>query len=80
MPRATLRRPLAWMAAVSAIALVAWPAPPAGALAAAPAHASRSAALALLSVSNPRPQLVSGGEVLLRVTRPGDNPRHRSAR
>ncbi len=72
------RRRFAWMAAVSAIALAAWPAVPTSALAAtqapapapAPAHASSPGRLALISVSNPRPELVSGGQVLIRVEVP----------
>ena len=68
------RRRFAWMAAVSAIALAVWPAVPTSALAAAqapaPAHANAPGRLALIPVSNPRPELVSGGEVLIRVEVP----------
>jgi hypothetical protein len=63
-------RPWAWLAAVFAIAIVVWPNVPGVARAAASAHGARPARLALVSVSNPRPALVSGGEVLIRVNVP----------
>jgi hypothetical protein len=63
-------RPWAWIAAVAAVAFIAWPAAPAVAQAAAPAHAGEPGRLALISVSNPRPGLVSGGDVLIRVRVP----------
>src|SRR5580704_7245530 len=62
-------RPLVWLAAVSAIALVL---APTAAQAAAPANGLALGRLSLVTVSNPRPGLVSGGEVLVRV----DVPRH----
>ncbi|MDQ2875460.1 MAG: DUF6351 family protein [Actinomycetota bacterium] len=68
MRRAKRGRPWAWLAAASAIAVVASPLVPAVAQAAAPA--ARFGHLALVSVSNPRPELVSGGEVLIRVRVP----------
>jgi hypothetical protein len=64
-------RPLGWLAAISAIALIA---APIAAQAAGPAHSGSPGRLALVTVSNPRPELVSGGEVLVRV----DVPRHTS--
>jgi len=74
------RRAPVWLAAVSALAvaaavLAAAPAAalaarPAPARAAGPAHSGPPSRLALTSVSNPRPQLVSGGEVLVRVDVP----------
>src|SRR5580700_2715427 len=64
-------RLLGWLAAISAIALIA---APIAAQAAGPAHGGSSGRLALVTVSNPRPELVSGGEVLVRV----DVPRHTS--
>ncbi|MGH3301082.1 MAG: DUF6351 family protein [Streptosporangiaceae bacterium] len=65
------RRPLGWLAAISAIAFVLAPA----AAQAAPGNGLALGRLALLTVSNPRPELVSGGEVLVRV----DVPRHINA-
>src|SRR6202042_1271407 len=65
-------RPLGWLAAISAIALIA---APAAAEAAGPATSGPPNQLALVTVSNPRPELVSGGEVLVRV----DVPHHISA-
>jgi hypothetical protein len=83
--RARRLKPLGWIAGTSAVAIAAWLAAPA-ALLAAPAEAAtaQSARLALassgqagtpgrldlVSVSNPRPELVSGGEVLVRVAVP----------
>ena len=65
-------RPLGWLAAISAIALIA---APTAAQAAGPAHGGGPRGrLALVTVSNPRPELVSGGEVLVRV----DVPQHTS--
>ena len=64
-------RPLGWLAAISAIALIATPT---AAQAAGPAHGGPPGRLALVTVSNPRPELVSGGEVLVRV----DVPQHTS--
>jgi Tannase-like family of unknown function (DUF6351) len=63
-------RVLAWIAAIAAIAFVAWPAAPMTAQAAVSAHPSTPARLALVTVSNPRPELVSGGQVLVRVDVP----------
>ena len=57
-------RLLGWLAAISVIALVL---APTAAAAAAPAHGLAPGRLALVTVSNPRPELVSGGEVLVRV-------------
>jgi hypothetical protein len=54
---------------------VAWPAAPTVAQAAVSAHASQPGRLAISTVSNPRPELVSGGQVLVRV----DVPAHVSA-
>jgi Tannase-like family of unknown function (DUF6351) len=68
--RALRGRVLTWIAAVAAIAFVAWPAAPTAAQAAAPAHQGQSGRLALITVSNSRPELVSGGEVLVRVDVP----------
>jgi hypothetical protein len=62
-------RPLVWLAAISAIALVV---APTAAQAAAPGSGLAVGRLALVTVSNPRPELVSGGEVLVRV----DVPHH----
>lgn len=45
---------------------------PAGAAPGSPDEGSDAGRLAIVSVSNPRPQLVSGGDVLLRVTPPAD--------
>jgi hypothetical protein len=67
VPRAIGGRPWAWLAAASAIAVVASPLVPAVAQA---APAARPGQLALVSVSNPRPELVSGGEVLIQVRVP----------
>jgi hypothetical protein len=64
-------RPLGWLAAVSAVALLA---APSAAQAAGPSNSGPPGRLALVTVSNPRPELVSGGEVLVRV----DVPRHTS--
>ncbi len=58
-----------WLAAISAIAFVL---APTAAKAAAPGSGLALGRLALVAVSNPRPELVSGGEVLVRV----DVPRH----
>jgi hypothetical protein len=63
-------RAFTWVAAASAITFVALPAAPTVAQAAVSAHQSQPARLALVSVSNPRPELVSGGEVLIRVSVP----------
>src|SRR5580693_6073291 len=70
-------RPLGWLAAIATIALVLGPgaaqaAAPGAAQAAAPDHGPAPGRLALVTVSNPRPDLVSGGEVLVRV----DVPKH----
>jgi uncharacterized tannase-like protein DUF6351 len=64
--RARLMRgwPLGCLAAISVIAFVL---APTAAAAVAPAHGLGSGRLALVAVSNPRPELVSGGEVLVRV-------------
>ena len=62
-------RPLGWLAAIATIALVLGPG---AAQAAAPDHGAAPGRLALVTVSNPRPDLVSGGEVLVRV----DVPKH----
>jgi hypothetical protein len=62
-------RPRAWLAAASVAAVVAAPLVPAAARAASSVPA-RPGGLALVSVSNPRPELVSGGEVLIRVEVP----------
>src|SRR5580658_1607853 len=64
-------RPQGWPAAVLVIALMA---APTAAQAAQPASGGPPGQLALVTVSNPRPELVSGGEVLVRV----DVPRHTS--
>jgi hypothetical protein len=70
------RRPVWWLAAISAIAFVLVPAASAAtAQAAAPGHGPGPGRLALVTVSNPRPELVSGGEVLVRV----DVPSHVSS-
>jgi Tannase-like family of unknown function (DUF6351) len=55
------------MAAISAVALLA---APGVAQAAAPSNGEPPGRLALVTVSNPRPELVSGGEVLVRVNVP----------
>jgi hypothetical protein len=68
--RAMRGRAPVWIAAVCAIAFIAWPAAPTAALAAVSAPASQPGRLALLTVSNPRPELVSGGQVLVRVDVP----------
>ena len=60
---------MGWLAAISTIALVL---APAAAAAAAASHGLARGKLALVTVSNPRPELVSGGEVLVRV----DVPNH----
>jgi hypothetical protein len=57
-------RPLGWLAAISTIVLVL---APAAARATAPGQGRALGRLALVAVSNPRPELVSGGEVLVRV-------------
>ncbi len=64
-------RSLWWLAAISVIALILGPT---AAQAAAP-NGLALGRLALLAVSNPRPELVSGGEVLVRV----DVPQHINA-
>ena len=64
--RLTRGRSLGWLAAISAMALVL--APTAALAAQRPGPALGR--LALLTVSNPRPELVSGGEVLVRVEVP----------
>jgi hypothetical protein len=72
--RSRLRRgrPLWWLAAIPAIALVL---APTAAQSAAPRHGQAVGRLALVTVSNPRPELVSGGEALVRVDVPKDtNP------
>ena len=74
MRRAIWGRPWAWLAAASAIAVVASPLVPAVAQAASAAPAAGSGRLALVSVSNPRPELVSGGEVLIQVQRAAGQP------
>jgi len=56
-----------WLAGISAIALVL---APTAAHAAAPGNQPALGRLALVTVSNPRPELVSGGEVLVRVDVP----------
>jgi len=56
-----------WLAAISAIALVL---APTAAQAAAPGNGLAVGRLTLVTVSNPRPELVSGGEVLVRVDVP----------
>src|SRR5580693_9268723 len=71
--RRTMRgRPWSWLAATSAVAMVAGAAAPVVARAA--AVPERSGGLALISVSNPRPELVSGGQVLIRVRVPAGVP------
>ena len=70
MRRAIWGRPWTWLAAASAIAVVASPLVPAVAQAASTAPAAGPGRLALVSVSNPRPELVSGGEVLIQVRVP----------
>jgi hypothetical protein len=67
--RLTRGRSLGWLAAVSAIALVL---APTAVLAAATGNGPSLGRLALVTVSNPRPELVSGGQVLIRV----DVPEH----
>src|ERR1700735_4318147 len=64
-------RPMGWLAAISVIALIAAPIAP---RARGPAPGGSPGRLALATVSNPRPELVSGGEVLVRV----DVPPHTS--
>ncbi len=56
--------PLGCLAAISMIAVVL---APTAAAAVAPAHGLVQERLALVTLSNPRPELVSGGEVLVRV-------------
>ncbi|HUC26704.1 MAG TPA: DUF6351 family protein [Streptosporangiaceae bacterium] len=58
---------MGWLAAISAIALVL---APTAAQAAAPGNGLAVGRLTLVTVSNPRPELVSGGEVLVRVDVP----------
>jgi hypothetical protein len=60
-------QPAGWLAAISAVALVL---APSVAQAAAPGNGLAVGRLALATVSNPRPELVSGGEVLVRVDVP----------
>jgi hypothetical protein len=67
--RLTRVRPAGWLVAISVIALVL---APTVAQAAAPGNGQARGRLALVTVSNPRPELVSGGEVLVRV----DVPNH----
>jgi hypothetical protein len=62
-------RPLGWLAAISTIALGL---APTAVQAAALGNGPGLGRLALVTVSNPRPQLVSGGQVLVRV----DVPKH----
>jgi Tannase-like family of unknown function (DUF6351) len=64
-------RPLGWLAAILPVALIA---APAAAQAAQPGSSGPAGRLALVTLSNPRPELVSGGEVLVRV----DVPPHTS--
>lgn len=61
-----------WLAAIPAIALVLALTTVQAAAAAAPGNGLALGRLALVTVSNPRPELVSGGEVLVRV----DVPNH----
>ena len=61
-------RPLGWLVAASAFVLVLGPA----AAQAAPDNGLANGRLTLATVSNPRPELVIGGEVLMRV----DVPKH----
>jgi hypothetical protein len=68
--RAIRGRPWALFAAVSAIAAVTLPLVPTAARGATSAPPARPGRLALVSVSNPRPELVSGGEVLIRIRVP----------
>jgi Tannase-like family of unknown function (DUF6351) len=63
-------RLVARIAALSGIALMAGSTAPAAAQAAGSGHQNHPARLALVTVSNPRPELVSGGEVLVRVDVP----------
>ena len=65
-------RPALWLAVSSAIAFML---APAAAHAAAPGDGLAAGRLALVTVSNPRPELVSGDEVLVRV----DVPEHINA-
>jgi Tannase-like family of unknown function (DUF6351) len=67
----TRRRPVWWLAAISGIALIFGPT---AAQAAAP-NGLALGRLALVTVSNPRPELVSGGEALVQV----DVPQHINA-
>ena len=64
-------RLMGWLAAVSAGGLIA---APTTAQAAASANSGPPGRLALVTISNPRPELVSGGDVLVRV----DVPQHTS--
>jgi hypothetical protein len=63
-------RLVARIAAASGIALMVGLTAPAAAEAAGSGHQNHPARLALVTVSNPRPELVSGGEVLVRVDVP----------
>src|SRR5258708_14327210 len=65
--RLTRGRPVWWLAAISAIAFVL---APTAAKAAAPGSGLALGRLALVAVSNPQPELGSGGEVLVRVAVP----------
>src|SRR5215469_18163522 len=67
-------RTIGWLAGISATGLV-FALAPSTAQAAPPGNAPSAGQLALMTVSNPRPELVSGGEVLVRV----DVPRHINA-
>jgi hypothetical protein len=62
--------PAGRIAAVSAVALMVGLTAPAAAQAARSGHHDHLSRLALVTVSNPRPELVSGGEVLVRVDVP----------
>jgi hypothetical protein len=79
--RATWLRPPAWIAVTSAVAIAAWLAAPAAvssasagsghpAVAGGAADHGRPDRLALVPLSNSRPELVSGGEILVRVEVP----------
>lgn len=65
-------RPLGWLAAFSAMSLVLGPAAVQAAAQSNGRPQDQAERLALVTVSNPRPELVSGDEVLVRV----DVPRH----
>src|SRR5260370_42435069 len=67
-------RLVARIAAASGIALMVGLTAPAAAEAAGSGHQNHPARLALVTVSNPRPELVSGGEVLVRVDVPSGTP------